>query len=277
MKTGHDILVIDDEPVVRQSVERICGSEDLSVDTVTSGGAGLERLGKHTYRMILCDIMMEDMDGFQFLAESVRRGNRAPVVMTTGYSTGEHAIRSLQCGAIDYLAKPFTADELMAVVRRALNFSSPPAGDTEAPPVTGPHPPHFHRLGCVSWAETKPEGTVLIGVNDLFVRTMKGMRSVVLSPVGTNLIQGTGCATIISADGLAHGVMCPVSGQVIEAHTEVAAHPSTIEQDPYGAGWLYRILPSDLDYSLRCLTAGLVSTDQLQENRKGESPWLSAS
>jgi glycine cleavage system H protein len=124
----------------------------------------------------------------------------------------------------------------------------------------------------VSWAETKPEGTVLIGVNDLFVRTMQGMRSVELAPVGTNLIQGAVCATIISADGLAHGVMCPVSGQVIEAHTEVAAQPSTLEQDPYGAGWLYRILPSDLDYSLRCLTSQLLSPDQLHQNRKGESP-----
>lgn len=272
MKTGRDILVIDDESVVLQGVGRICGSEGLSVDTATGGGVGLESLGKHAYRMVLCDIMMEDMDGFEFLAESVRRGHHAPVVMTTGYSTGEHAIRSLQCGAIDYLAKPFTADELMAVVRRALNFSSLPAGAAEAPPVSGAHPPHFHRLGCVSWAETKPEGTVLIGVDDLFVRTMQGMRSVELAPVGTNLIQGTACATIMSADGLAHGVMCPVSGQVIEAHTEVAAHPSTLEQDPYGAGWLYRILPSDLDYSLRCLTSRLLSPEQLHQHRKGESP-----
>jgi CheY-like chemotaxis protein/glycine cleavage system H lipoate-binding protein len=257
MKTLRDILVIDDEPVVLQGVERICGSEGMSVDRASGGQAGLERLETHAYRMILCDIMMEDMGGFEFLAEMVRRGNRAPVVTTTGYTTGENAIRSLQCGAIDYLAKPFTADELMAVVRRALNYGSLQADD---PQVLTAHaqPPHFHRLGSVSWAETKPEGTVLIGVNDLFVRTMKGLRSVELSPPGTQLMQGAGCATIISADGLAHIVMCPMSGQVLEAHAEVAAHPSTLEQDPYGAGWLYRILPSDLDYSLRCLTTQTV-------------------
>ena len=116
--------MIDDEPVVLQGVERICRGEGLAVDPATGGMAGLKQLERHAYRLILCDIMMEDLDGFGFLAESHRRGNRAPVVLASGYSTGENAIRSLQCGAFDYIAKPFTVDELMAVVRRASQFST---------------------------------------------------------------------------------------------------------------------------------------------------------
>ena len=264
MRTSRDILVIDDEPVVLQGVERICGSEGISVDAASSAADGLERLDRHNYRLILCDIMMEDADGFQFLEGAARKGNRAPVVMTTGYSTVENAVRSLQCGAIDYLPKPFTADELIAVVRRGLNYG--------APSDARPCPPQFHRLGYVSWGMTEPEGTVLIGVNDLFVRTMKGVRSVELLAVGTDLVQGTGCATIVSADGLAHVVMCPVSGQVIDVHADVVAHPSVIESDPYGAGWLYKVLPSDLEYSLRCLSSQAGSPDRQNEHREGESP-----
>jgi formate transporter len=145
MKSVRDILVIDDEPVVLQGVERICGSEGLSVDHGGQRAAGLDRLDRHAYRLILCDIMMEDVDGFEFLAEAGRRGNRTPVVMTTGYSTVENAVRSLQRGAIDYLAKPFTADELMAVVRRGL---LPPGGRrARRARVPNPCPADFHRLG----------------------------------------------------------------------------------------------------------------------------------
>jgi len=272
MKNAHDILMIDDEAVVLQGVTRICGSEGLSVDTASSGRAGLRRLDESTYRLIICDIMMGDIDGFEFLEEANRRGNRAPVVMATGHSTVQNAVRSLQCGAIDYLSKPFTADELMAVVRRGLNYAAFQAGGTGTPPHSRTCPPQFHRLGYVSWAATEPVGTVLIGVNHLFVATLKGIRSIELAPEGTELVQGTGCASIESADGLVHGVMCPVSGHVIEAHAEVVARPSTVEADPYGAGWLYRILPTDLEYSLTCLTSQSDSNGQQNLSRKGAQP-----
>ena len=264
MTTARDILVIDDELIVLQGVERVCGSEGLSIDTATSGASGLERLNRYSYRLILCDIMMEDLDGFEFLAEAQRRGCRTPVVMTTGYSTIENAVRSLQCGAIDYLPKPFMADELMAVVRRGLSYGAVHAGDAR------PCPPGFCRLGYVSWARTEPEGTVLIGVNDLFVRTMKGVRSVELLPVGTDLVQGSGCATFVSSDGLEHGVMCPVSGRVIEAHAEAAELPPTIEEDPYGTGWLYRIVPFNLEHSLSHLASMADTPSPPGVERQGE-------
>lgn len=264
MKAARDILVIDDEMVVLQGAERICDSEGLAVDAAASGGAGLAWLDKHDYRLILCDIMMEDLDGFEFLAEARRRGCLTPVVMTTGYSTVENAVRSLQCGAIDYLPKPFTADELLGVLRRGLSYGALHAGDAR------PCPPGFYWLGYVSWARTEPEGTVLIGVNDLFVRTMKGVRSVELLPVGTDLVQGSSCATFVSSDGLEHGVMCPVSGQVIEAHAEAAELPSTIEEDPYGTGWLYRIVPFNLEHSLSHLASKADTPSPPGVERQGE-------
>jgi CheY-like chemotaxis protein/glycine cleavage system H lipoate-binding protein len=268
MKTRRDILVIDDEAIVLQGIARICSCEGLSVETAASGRAGLECLAESTHRLIICDIMMGDLDGFEFLAEARRRGNRSPIIMATGHSTVQNAVRSLQSGAIDYLSKPFTADELMAVIRRGLNHAALLAGDGLIPPRTCPA--HFHRLGHVSWAATEPVGTVLIGIDDLFVHTLGGIRSIELSPPGTELVQGSGCASILSVHGLPHDLMCPVSGQVMETHAELAAQPSTIEQDPYGAGWLYRLLPADLEYSLRFLTSGSELRDQQYSQRKGE-------
>jgi CheY-like chemotaxis protein len=270
MKTVRDMLVIDDEPVVLQGVERICRSEGLSVDTADGGRAGLAFLEKHAYRLILCDLMMEDLDGFEFLAESGRRGNHTPVIMTTGYSTLENAVRSLQLGAIDYLAKPFTADELMAMFHRGQNYCALPAESLTMPVPASLFPP-LHRLGRVSWAALEPVGTVLIGIDDLFVRTMQGIRSVELVLAGTDLVQGSACATMVSAAGFTHRVLGPLSGQVIETHAAVTADPTLIEKDPYGAGWLYRVLPSNLEYSFRCLATGPDAPNQQPEQRKGES------
>jgi CheY-like chemotaxis protein len=262
------ILVIDDEPVVLQGVARICGSEGLPVTAAASGRAGLERLQTKTYQLILCDIMMEEMNGFEFLAEAARRKIRTPIIMMTGYSTGENAIRSLQAGAIDYLPKPFTAEELMAVVRRGLNSGELPATPSDAP---GSANGHVHPLGTMSWAHVRPEGTVVIGLSEHFVRSLHGVQAVELSAVGTNLVQGTRCATIRSAAGLAHAAFCPVSGQVIAVHAELAASPSMLEQDPHGAGWLYRILPADFGYSMRCLTSPSAAPQPCPEPQAGES------
>ena len=272
MKNARDVLVVDDEAVVLQGIRRICSSEGLSVDTAGTGREGLEQFAKATYRLIICDIMMGDVDGFEFLAKVRGRPHCPPIVMTTGYSTVENAVQSLQCGAVDYLAKPFTADELMAVVQRALNFGALAVGEGNTAPVAPSEAGHFHCLGHVSWARTEPLGTVLIGMNDTFVKTMKGLRSLELLPKGSVLIQGTCCATIVAADGLVHGLLCPVSGEVMETHMEAAARPAMIEDEPYSAGWLYRIIPTNLEHGLTYLTPMSYTLEPCKVPGKGELP-----
>jgi CheY-like chemotaxis protein/glycine cleavage system H lipoate-binding protein len=251
MTTTRDILVIDDEEVVGQAVARICGGEGLTVDTALSGAAGLDRLARHAYRLVLCDIMMGDLGGFEVLKEARRRGRREPIVMTTGYSTVEHAVRSVARGAVDCLPKPFTADELLAVVRRGLmygRFADPPEKTGAAP-----CPPAIRCLGRVSWLSVETEGTVRVGAHEVFARTVSGVRNVDLLPPGSDLVQGRGCAAITASDGSAHALMCPVSGQVLEANAAVMQDPGLLERDPYAAGWLYSVVPADLNYNLELL------------------------
>lgn len=265
MKTTRDILVIDDEAVVAQGVVRICRDEGMSVDAADSATAGLERIDRCAYRLVLCDIMMADLDGFQYLAEAARRGSRLPVVMITGCATVENAVRSLLCGAVDFIAKPFTADELLAVVHRGLNYGRlmEASGADGVPTPATNCPSGYYRLGYVSWAATEPSGISRVGVNDVFVKTIGGVRRVDLSPAGSELVQGNSCATIASAHALAHNVMCPLSGRILEVNAQVIADPATLERDPYADGWLYRVLPSDLEYNLRSL--------QPQEGSRGGS------
>ena len=265
MKTKRDILVIDDEPVITQAVSKICSAEGLSVDSADSGTAGLERLKDHAYRLIICDIMMTDVDGFQFLAEAARRGLTAPVVMATGYATVENAVKSLSCGAADFIAKPFTADEILAVVRRALGYQklqeeAAAAGRRDSLAYV-PCPPSYHRLGYVSWVKAEHSGTVLIGLNDLFLKTIEGIEGIELAPANDEAIQGSPCAVVSSASGARHGVMCPVSGRIVEVNAAVMTAPASVEKDPYFEGWLYRVVPTDLRSDLQNLVS--CSSDRL--------------
>ena len=268
MKPTRDILVIDDEPVITRAVERVCRAEGLSVAVADSAAAATTELGQCGFRLIICDIMMADVDGFAFLATLGRQGVRTPVIMSTGMSTTENAVRALSSGAIDFIPKPFSADELLTAVHRGLNYGkiqdatqmvaalSPPTSLTYVP-----CPPKYYRLGYASWVSVEGSGTVLVGVSDLFLKTIDGVQSVGLASADEEIVQGSPCATISSPDGLAHGVLSPVSGRIVETNTVLASTPAVVERDPYFQGWLYRVLPTDLEYALHALTS--CSSDRL--------------
>lgn len=255
MSTARDILVIDDEAVVTQGVARLCKGEGLTVDTAVSGKAGLALLDHGTYRAVLCDIMMGGMDGFQFLDAYARRGLHAPVVMITGYSTVEYAVRALGSGALDFLAKPFTVDEVLAHVRRALRYGDllASAGAAGIATLRGKPPAEAHRLGEISWVVVEADGTARMGVNPLFTRSLADLCEVTLEAKGSEVTQGRSCAVLTGNDTLAHHVMSPLSGTVLAANERLATEPALLSSAPYTDGWLYRLLPCDLDYNLRLL------------------------
>ena len=259
MSPLRDILVIEDEPAVTQAVVMVCGEEGMTVTSVDSAAEGLRYLQVSGFRLVLCDIMMQGMDGFQFLEQLARNGIHTPVVMMTGYSTVENAVKSLAVGAVDYLPKPFTADELLTVIRRALRSSALlEAADSAGLEREGsmsfvPCPNHYLRLGCVSWALMEDEGTARIGVSDLFMKAADGIRELELAEVGEDLVQGIPCAVATAPDRTTHGIMCPMSGKVLEVNADVQSEPSLVEKDPYFKGWLYRILPTDPESNLQWL------------------------
>ena len=259
MNEKVDILVVEDEPSVARAVVMVCDEEGMSVTAVDSAAWALELLEGNHFRLILCDIMMLGMDGFQFLEEMDRRGLSEPVVMMTGYSTMENAVKSLSMGAIDYIPKPFTADELLTVIRRSLRSSmlreKAYAAKMEQDRTMSfvPSPAEYFRLGYVSWVKMEDEGTARIGVSDLFLKSVEGLRGIELSAVGDILVQGVPCAIVTSSDGSEHGVMCPMGGKVLEVNGEALSDPMLVEKDPFFRGWLYRILPSNPDSNLRWL------------------------
>jgi glycine cleavage system H lipoate-binding protein len=204
---------------------------------------------------------MGGLDGFQFLEELDRRGIEVPVVMMTGYSTVENAVRSLtSAGAVDYIPKPFTADELLAVVRRSLRCAllleqaESASLERHGSMSYVPCPADYYRLGYVSWVLMEDEGTARIGVSDLFLKAAEGIIELELSLPGEDLLQGISCAVATSQDGSKHEIICPMDGKILEVNERTQSKPSLVEKDPYFRGWLYRILPPNPENNLQWLS-----------------------
>ena len=131
MPEPFDVLVIDDEEVVRDAVRLVLEGEGLRVAAVAEGGAGLSHPALDGCRLVLCDLMLPDRSGFEVVRGVRARRPDVPVIVITGYPTSENALRVVEAGATDFLPKPFTTSELLAVVSRALRLEESERRETE--------------------------------------------------------------------------------------------------------------------------------------------------
>jgi DNA-binding NtrC family response regulator len=115
------ILVVDDEEIVIRSCVRILSDDgDKEVETAQDGLEALRKLDDAHFDVLILDIMMPKMDGLEVLRRAKEAHPDIDVIMVTGLSQIETAVKSMKLGAFDYLPKPFDPDELKLVVKRAL-------------------------------------------------------------------------------------------------------------------------------------------------------------
>src|SRR3954462_5583602 len=114
------ILIIEDELPMRTALHDVLAGERYRVLTASDGETGLSRALKEKPDLILLDIMMPRLDGFALCAELRRLGHTMPVLMLTAKGMVRDRVTGLDCGADDYLVKPFSTDELLARVRALL-------------------------------------------------------------------------------------------------------------------------------------------------------------
>ena len=114
------ILVVDDEEIVIRSCLRILGDCGYEVDAVQSGGDALRKVEESRYDILILDIMMPKIDGLEVLQRVKESHPDIDVIMVTGLSQIETAVRAMKLGAFDYLPKPFDPEELKLAVQRAL-------------------------------------------------------------------------------------------------------------------------------------------------------------
>ncbi len=114
------ILIVDDDPIVRDSLGQWFDSEGYQVDTISSGREVLERIDRERWDLALLDIKMPGMDGIELQGRLHEIDPDLPLIIMTGYASVETAVKALKNGAYDYITKPFDPDELVHLVTKAL-------------------------------------------------------------------------------------------------------------------------------------------------------------
>lgn len=113
------VLVVDDDAGVRRSVNLLLEEEGYEVSTAADGEEGLETAGEAHPDIILCDVKMPNMGGLDFLEAYREEDGDGLVIMITAYGSTDLAIEAMKKGAYDYLPKPFSADEVLLVLKKA--------------------------------------------------------------------------------------------------------------------------------------------------------------
>ncbi|MDY0301624.1 MAG: sigma-54 dependent transcriptional regulator [Trichlorobacter sp.] len=120
MEEAKKLLVIDDEPAIREGVRRILESESFAVETYGSGQAALERIKQERFDLVITDLKMPGISGMDVLKSIKDIHPDLPVVFITGYSSVDNAVEVMKLGAVDYIAKPFTPEDMLKVIKTAL-------------------------------------------------------------------------------------------------------------------------------------------------------------
>jgi DNA-binding response OmpR family regulator len=132
------ILIIDDDAELCALVARFLGSEGFAVDRAADGSEGIGRALSGSYALIMLDVMMPDLSGFDVLRR-IRACSRTPVLMLSARGDTHDRVLGLELGADDYLPKPYDPSELAARIRAILrrSESSPPGSAASAPLTVG--------------------------------------------------------------------------------------------------------------------------------------------
>ena len=122
------VLVIDDDVELCRLVMQFMTGEGFTIDCVTSGRDGVQRVLSGDYALVMLDVMMPDMNGYDVLRR-IRGESRTPVLMLTARGDTLDRVLGLEMGADDYLPKPFDPSELAARIRAILRRTGPPRSD----------------------------------------------------------------------------------------------------------------------------------------------------
>src|SRR3990172_1196179 len=263
------ILAVDDEPVVLDSFRRILVLEGYSVDTVETGPEALGLVRKRDYDFVFTDLKMPGMDGLDVTKAVNHLRPDIDIVMITGYATIESAVETMKYGARDYVQKPFTAEELAALVHKLLlrrqariEEQAPPtvhlvtatSGESPSPRVINV-PGGAYVAPQHTWVGVEITGEARVGLDDFSYKTLRGIDNIVFPREGQKISRGDTLFSIRSGDRTL-AFPSPLSGVVSRVNHELTYHLDLLPVKPFGGGWICRIVPGELAEDLRRLRIG---------------------
>lgn len=240
------LLVVDDEELICQACVRILAPRGFDIDCTVDPVEGLCWAVENDYGAILLDVKMAALDGIQFLWSLRRARHDVPVILITGYPNMHDAASALRLGAVDYLTKPFSPEQVVCAVHRALGrqlangqrhrrtFSE--LVDASAS-VTGDY-----LFWAGSWLRAGDDGTVRVGVLPTSSQC-KDLVSIRLPGIGEAAYQGLPLADLRTSALKEYAMPAPVSGVVAGVNERLLDRPSLLATDPLRAGWIACLCP----------------------------------
>ncbi len=272
------ILAVDDEPIVLDSFRKILVLAGFSVDTVETGKEALGLVQKHEYDFVFTDLKMPEMDGLDVTKAVKHLRPDVDVIMITGYATIESAVDAMKFGALDYIQKPFTEDELVDFVNKSLIRRQDKIERQIRPKVhlvtpTSEEEKSKHVLNVPAglfispeheWLSIEVTGAVRIGLDDFVQKVIGSIDSIQLPKKGGKVRKGEALFTV-KRNSQMLTFPSPVSGQVTSVNSELLDHADWINVKPYEIGWICSVEAANLTADLKDLRIGAGTVSWYQD------------
>ncbi len=272
------ILAVDDEPVVLDAFRKILVLGGYSVDTVETGQEALSLVRKNDYDFVFTDLKMPGLDGVDVTKAVKHLRPDVDVAVITGYATIESAVETMKYGAMDYVQKPFTEDELLAFAGKLLH--------RRQARIESATPPQVHMVTASSgeldsrrvinvpggvfvspqhtWVGVEITGEARVGLDDLALKTLGEIEEIRFPERGARVRRGDPLFSVRRGDREL-GFPSPLSGRVLQVHHDLAYHLDLLLLRPFQMGWICAIEPSELSVDLEALRLGADALDWYEE------------
>ena len=266
------ILAVDDEAIILDSFRKILVVAGYSIDTVEKGREAIGLIRKHDYDFVFTDLKMPEMDGLEVTKAVKHLRPDIDVIVITGYASIETAVETMKYGAMDYVQKPFTEDELIDFFNKCL-IKRKDRLERQMKPTVRLITPSTKESGSQrefnvpagifispnhTWVNIEMNGTARVGIDDFVRKTIPTMDGVELPRVNKKISKGEPLFSI-KHKSRTIDVSSPISGKVTLVNTEHMEHPEWIASKPFELSWMCCIEPSSLSEELRSLKVGVDS------------------
>ena len=243
MSTKAKVLVVDDEPIVCLSCEKVLASEGHKVQSAKSGEEALQKLDSNEYDLVITDLKIPDQSGLSLLENIKSYHPATDVVMITGFPSVETAREAMKLGASDYVPKPLTPDMILNLVSQSMRRKSfaiveerveEEKADAELDGI------EHHESG--SWSKTTEEGKAVLGFSPGAWLRVGKMIYIELPAEGEKVERGKTFARVLTSDGAIHELASPVEGTVIEVNDKANDELIASSKHPESSRWLMKLV-----------------------------------
>jgi CheY-like chemotaxis protein len=263
------ILAVDDESIILDSFRKILVVAGYSIDTVEKGREALGLILKRDYDFVFTDLKMPEMDGLEVTKAVKHLRPDIDVIVITGYASIETAVETMKYGAMDYVQKPFTEDELIEFFNKSL-IKRKDRIEREMRPTVRLITPSTKESGSQhefnvpagifisrnhTWVNVEMNGIARVGIDDFVRKIIKTIDKVELPKLNKEVKKGE-LLFSIKHNSHAIDIVSPISGKVTLVNAEHVEHPDLIALSPFELSWMCCIDPSNLAEELRSLKIG---------------------